>query len=258
MKCENPKCGKEHDGSYGSGRFCSNHCRCAFNASKAKHGTSKSKIAHSKLRASYGTWKCSKCNEIFETRRKLQDHRKEVHPELVGHSWNKGLTKETDDRILFQSNKRNDGYKSGRIKPAFKGKHHSIETKQRLSISMKKAHAEGRAHNIGECRWNNEPSWPEKWFMQVIENEFEDKNYEREFPFHRFSLDFVWKHKKCVIEIDGKQHFEDPLQKERDLEKDRLLKEEGWRELRLDWRWVCNHTKEAVKLAKDFLNASVV
>ena len=21
--CENPRCGKEHDGSYGSGRFCS-------------------------------------------------------------------------------------------------------------------------------------------------------------------------------------------------------------------------------------------
>jgi hypothetical protein len=25
FKCE--KCGKAHDGSYGSGRFCSNHCK---------------------------------------------------------------------------------------------------------------------------------------------------------------------------------------------------------------------------------------
>lgn len=258
MKCENPKCGKEHDGSYGSGRFCSKRCRFAFIGSKAKHGTPRSKCAHPKLRAVHGTWKCSKCNEIFETRRKLQDHRKEVHPELVGHAWNKGLTKESDNRVLFQSTKRNNGYNSGRIQPAFKGKHHSAETKQKLSTSMKKAHAEGRAHNIGECRWKNEPSWPEKWFMQVIENEFEDKNYEREVPFHRFSLDFVWKHKKCVIEIDGEQHYNDPLQQKRDQEKDRLLKEEGWRELRLDWRWVCNHAKEAIKLAKDFLNASVV
>ena len=32
MKCEN--CGNEHDGSYGSGRFCSKHCRCSFNAKK--------------------------------------------------------------------------------------------------------------------------------------------------------------------------------------------------------------------------------
>ena len=34
---------------------------------------------------------------------------------------------------------------------------------------MKRAHAEGRAHNIGTCRWNNEPSYPEQFFMKVIE-----------------------------------------------------------------------------------------
>lgn len=28
MQCE--KCGKEHDGSYGSGRFCSAHCARSF------------------------------------------------------------------------------------------------------------------------------------------------------------------------------------------------------------------------------------
>jgi len=30
MKCENPRCSKEHDGSYGSGRFCSDHCRRVY------------------------------------------------------------------------------------------------------------------------------------------------------------------------------------------------------------------------------------
>ena len=29
-------CGKEHDGSYGSGRFCSKHCRGAFTAKMSK------------------------------------------------------------------------------------------------------------------------------------------------------------------------------------------------------------------------------
>ena len=28
--CENPKCRKEHDGSYGSGRFCSEFCAHSF------------------------------------------------------------------------------------------------------------------------------------------------------------------------------------------------------------------------------------
>jgi len=32
--CE--ECGNEHNGSYGSGRFCSKHCKCAFNAHKRK------------------------------------------------------------------------------------------------------------------------------------------------------------------------------------------------------------------------------
>ena len=120
---------------------------------------------------------------------------------------------------------------------------------------MKLAHKEGRAHNIGECRWNNEPSWPEKWFMQVIVNEFNDKDYVKEYPFHRFSLDFAWLHKKRCIEIDGKQHHEDPKQQERDKNKDILLKEDGWKLLRLDWKWVCNNTKEAIKLAKDFIDS---
>ena len=68
---------------------------------------------------------------------------------------------------------------------------------------MKKAHAEGRAHNIGESRWNNKPSYPEKWFMEVIANEFNDKNYVREHPFHKYSLDFAWLDKKKCIELDG-------------------------------------------------------
>ena len=33
MKCEN--CGNEHDGSYGSGRFCSDHCRRVYSGKKS-------------------------------------------------------------------------------------------------------------------------------------------------------------------------------------------------------------------------------
>lgn len=56
---------------------------------------------------------------------------------------------------------------------------------------MKKAHKENRAWNIGKSRWNNKSSYPEEFFIRVIENEFSDKNYIREYPFKRFSLDFV-------------------------------------------------------------------
>ena len=35
MICEN--CGKEHDGSYGSGRFCSKSCAIAFGNKQRVH-----------------------------------------------------------------------------------------------------------------------------------------------------------------------------------------------------------------------------
>ena len=140
MKCENPKCGKEHDGSYGSGRFCSNHCRCAFNASKAKHETLKPKIAHSKLRAPYGTWKCRQCNEVFEVRRQLAEHNKLVHPHGKD-PWNKGLTKEVDRRIELGAKKTSktlkDLYSTGMIISAIQTP--DFWTKEKREIQRQRA-----------------------------------------------------------------------------------------------------------------------
>jgi len=135
-----------------------------------------------------------------------------------------------------------------------KGHKPSEETRKKVSEGMKRAHAEGRAHNIGECRWNNKPSYPEQWFMKMSLNEDIDQNYVREYPFHKFSLDFVWVDKKRVIEIDGEQHNRDIRQKERDIKKDKLLLEEGWKELRISWSDICNNTKEWIKIIKDFIN----
>lgn len=130
------------------------------------------------------------------------------------------------------------------------------ETKKKISASMKKAHAEGRAHNIGECRWNNEPSYPEKWFIKVLKNEFgfeKDKDYKMEFSFHRFSLDFAWPNEKICIEIDGEQHGRFQEQKKRDIEKDKLLKEEGWTELRKPWKEIFNNPKTFIEEVRNII-----
>ena len=72
MKCEN--CGNEHDGSYGSGRFCSLHCRKSFIAKKVKNRS------HARHNTSpYGTWKCKYCLEVFLTRKSLKDHMHKFH-----------------------------------------------------------------------------------------------------------------------------------------------------------------------------------
>lgn len=200
----------------------------------------------------YGTWRCNHCNLIFRTRAELFQHTK-THRIPGAKSWNAGRTAKDDPRIAKASITLKNSYISGKIKGSWVGRKHTEEQKKAISESMKRAHSEGRAHNIGECRWNNEHSWPEKWFIQVIENEFEDKNYKCEVPFHRFALDFAWIEKKRCIEIDGNYHEKED-QCLRDIEKDKLLKEEGWEILRMPWKKVFKDTKTWIKIAKDFID----
>ena len=56
MKCEN--CGKEHDGSYGSGRFCSVSCKQKFCIKPKKNKQ----------------YKCKFCGYIAESPLKLSGH----------------------------------------------------------------------------------------------------------------------------------------------------------------------------------------
>lgn len=70
--CEN--CGKKHDGSYGSGRFCSKSCCSSYCLSLGRHNPRPNRKFKGK-----GGWKCPYCNKVFESRRKLQDHQKETN-----------------------------------------------------------------------------------------------------------------------------------------------------------------------------------
>ena len=68
MICEN--CGKEHDGSYGSGRFCSKECARSYatNHEQNKHQLKEAKcincgkIIYIDKRASLKTCKCKECS----------------------------------------------------------------------------------------------------------------------------------------------------------------------------------------------------
>lgn len=132
----------------------------------------------------------------------------------------------------------------------FLGKKHSKETKKKMSKSMKKAHREGRAWNIGQSRWNNEQSWPEKFFEQFLMNE--SIHYENEFSVGIYSVDFMLKN-NIAIEIDGKQHFEDLEVIERDKRKNKKLKEEGYNLLRVKWTRLYNESKETLQEIKEFI-----
>lgn len=133
-------------------------------------------------------------------------------------------------------------------------KRHSEDSRNKISEAMKLAHAEGRAWNIGRSRWNNEKSYPEKFFTRVIENEFEDKNYSSEYNVGNYSIDFAWVDKKIAIEIDGDQHIRFQHQIDSDIRKDKLLTSEGWKVLRIRWKDMCNDAKTHIQIAKSFVH----
>lgn len=171
--------------------------------------------------------------------------------------WNKGLSKEIDIRVKKYGETYTNRIKEGVITPAFKGKTHTPDTKQKMSESAKKNVLNGTHFVYSDLKKRSTPSRPEQWLIDVVKNHLKNKNYIREYKFYTFSLDFVWLdsngYKKC-IEMDGRFHEISEIQKDCDRRKDALLKEEGWLELRLNWSWVCNNSKEAVQKVIDFID----
>lgn len=196
-----------------------------------------------------------KGNSYHENR--CNENPNKVSPKPKSERWRQAML-EMRGRGVNQFTKHGDSWEirestREKLRKASKGRRHSKDAKKKISESMKQAHAEGRAWNIGQSRWNNEPSWPEKFFMEVIENEFFDKDYSREYPLSIYSCDFAWPHKKKCIEIDGEQHrrFQEVI--DRDARKDKKLKSEGWEILRISWKEFCKDTKKWIELSNRFI-----
>jgi very-short-patch-repair endonuclease len=118
---------------------------------------------------------------------------------------------------------------------------------------MLRRRAEGYEWTLGRNRHAGEPSWPEKFFTEVIDNEFLDKNVVTELQMGRYSLDFAWPEKKKCIEIDGEQHYTQPSQAKSDLRKNKYLKSQGWEVLRIRWRDMFSDTKANIQKANKFI-----
>ena len=51
-------------------------------------------------------------------------------------------------------------------------------------------------------------------------------------------VDFVWRDRRLIVEVDGYAFHRSPAAFERDRERDVLLQTRGWRVLRFTWRQV--------------------
>ena len=194
----------------------------------------------------YGNWICPFCNNVFRTRRLLNEHKKlcdlnknkTVQKYIIDengkrklapgcNAWNKGLTKETDERVKHHGETLSEGYKSGRLVNVNTGTHHSDEQKKKISEGRKKYLSEHpdkvpyliNHHSKGD-------SYPEKYFKEVFDNEHIE--YKQNYYQCGYFLDFAWPEKKIYLEVDGEQHYVDKRIVEHDKVRTQKLLENGW------------------------------
>lgn len=188
--CEH--CGKEHNGSFGSGRFCSKSCRSKYSSSKMKHHVCNFNV-HGTCIPAKGNWKCVWCGEIFRTRREMQNHKHEKHFEYVpcgpnnkgGRVWNKGLTKETNEIVRQRGQTLSKNLKSGKTKNVWLGRHHSEETKQKISSSCGDIH-----HNFKHVKTGSyqgiwcDSGWELAWVVYNLEHNIKFKRNKMGFDYY--------------------------------------------------------------------------
>lgn len=92
---------------------------------------------------------------------------------------------------------------------------------------------ENGTHLGWRSRKGKSPSYPERFFMNVLANN--GIAYERELPAGRWFIDFAIEDKKIALEIDGKQH-EMMERKSSDVKKDAYLVSAGWTVHRIKWK----------------------
>ena len=150
-------------------------------------------------------------------------------------AWNKGLTKETDERLKIKSEKLHDRFVKGEIKQFFEGKHHTEETKKRLSEKQKKFLKENPEKVPYKLNHHSKKSYPEIYFGEIFKKDEKLKTLIEEYPVGLYSLDFAEPWIKLYVEIDGEQHYTDKRIVEHDKKRSEVLKNLGWKEYRIRW-----------------------
>lgn len=158
-------------------------------------------------------------------------------------TWNKGLTAKTNDSLKRASETLTNRYKSGELTGSMLGKHHSQETKDKLSkirIDYLTEHPEMVPYKLNH--YSNGKSYPETYWMGILDaNNIE---YTDEHRIGLYSLDFAILDKKIDLEIDGDQHHLDERIAKSDIRRTEYLESLGWRVIRVKW-------SEYRKLSKD-------
>jgi hypothetical protein len=223
-KCES--CNNLHDGTYGSGRFCSKKCsqrRILSKESRLQIGNKNRgprkwvmekkkceicnkdisvcnfdkhfksckgyKFKYEKLKKENGKYECPYCHLLFKGRgigthiwinhKELNNRFKNTKYTKGMKSWNNGLSKETDERVLKNGKIISENFKSGKNIHYFLGKNHTEITKKKISEKL------SANNHGGKCKWfeiekpngikfNVQGTWERDFskFLNIIDEEW--------------------------------------------------------------------------------------
>jgi very-short-patch-repair endonuclease len=196
--CEN--CQSGHDGSYGSGRFCSLTCSRSFSTKAKRNEINKSVSDKLKLSGHKPVnKKCKQCKNKFQVK------------------WAKRKQECCSKSCSIKMKWEDEAYQK-----------HISDCSRRYAI---KKHKSG--DNFGwSTRKKLQPSYPEKIAIRVLDKL--NIKYEREFKLGKYFIDFVIHEHKIAIEIDGRQH-EIKERKIVDNRKDKILISNGWTVYRISY-----------------------
>ncbi len=144
-----------------------------------------------------------------------------------GHiAWNKGLTKETDERIRKSCETFSKNYKEGKFKL---GTPHNEESKKLLSKKRKKWLQEHKDQHVWrrDSKFLSIPCENLKLFLKNKGINFVEE-YE---PFDdvHYCLDIAWPDEKIAIEVNGNQHYnKDGKLSDYYQKRHKLFEDRGW------------------------------
>lgn len=163
--------------------------------------------------------------------------------------WNKGLTADNDPRVKQQSITLSNRFSNDLVSP-FKGKHHSEDNKQKLSMKRKQYLLDNPEKVPYKLNHHSKQSYPEKYFREVFDNDDLLKTAISEYRVKLYSLDFAFPDIKFYIEIDGEQHYKDSRIVEHDKKRNLELEKLGWKSIRIRWS---EYNKKSLDEKQEFI-----
>lgn len=224
-------CGKSFTTKFKDAKTCSKEC--AIKSRTEKNLERNAKLRESNLKSE--RWKCCVCGEVFPTRRAKQLHNKEFHPEVSvkGYCFHKGKTKDTCESIRKSIETRKKNIASGKTTSWWKGKHHSEESRKKISEKMRAYYQEHpEEFPFRKAHYTNGESYAEKYFREWLEKE--GIEHKCQYSISSYHLDFLIGN--IDLEIDGEQHYNFSRIAESDERRTKFLEDNGFQVIRIRWK----------------------